>query len=169
MVLVFVERGPARKAAIDAVELRLGTRLPAPFRNLLTTVSNGGEVEPAAAQSAPAVGVVAVLGAERGDHLDIESRLAQYAGDRLPPGLIPVIDAEGGNLVCLSLRPDDFGTVWFWDHEQERAGHAVTMLAAGFDDFLDDLAPPAPNEEPGSVVEAWIDPSLRAELDGDKS
>lgn len=56
------------------------------------------EVEPAVTGSASEVGIVAVLGAERGDHLDFQSRVAQYQGGRLPGGLVPVADAEGGNL-----------------------------------------------------------------------
>lgn len=169
MALAFINPDPAPILAIEALESRLGSRLPSPFRELLAAVSNGGEVEPVAAQSASAVGVVAVLGAGRGDHFDLETRADQYRGDRLPGGLIPVADAEGGNLVCLSLRPDDFGTVWFWDHERELAGDAAVQVAANFDEFLVDLAPISEVEEPSAVTEAWIDPALLAELEDDQS
>lgn len=151
--------------AVDALESRLGARLPSEFRDLLVGVSNGGEVEPVIAASAEEVGFVAVLGADRGDHLDLESRLAQYRGGRLPVGLIPVADAEGGNLICLSARADDFGTVWFWDHERELAGDAAQQIATDFRSFLADLAPIG-GQEPTALTEAWIDPSLLAELEG---
>ena len=147
------------------MEARLGARLPSDFRDLLVGVSNGGEVEPAIAASAEEVGLVAVPGAGRGDVLDIESRLAQYRGGRLPEGLIPVADAEGGNLVCLSSRADDFGTVWFWDHERELGGDAAKQIAADFSSFVADLAP-IDGTKPSVLTEAWIDPSLLAELEG---
>ncbi len=33
--------------------------------------------------------------------------------------MLPIALAEGGNLVCLSVANDDFGSVHFWDHEAE--------------------------------------------------
>lgn len=109
------------------------------------------------------VGVVAVLGAERSDGLDIEARIVQVGEDRLPGGLIPIIDAEGGNLVCLSTRSSDFGTVWFWDHERESEGAALSLLAADFDEFVGELSP-LDDDSPVPVEEAWIDPSFLAGL-----
>ena len=34
-------------------------------------------------------------------------------------GCCPVADDEVGNLFTISLRDEDFGTVWFWDREKE--------------------------------------------------
>lgn len=166
MALEFIDPRPAATEAVDRLELRLGVQLPAAFRTLLTAVSNGGAVKPVAMVSDLRVGVVAVLGAERSDGLDIEARIVQIGDDRLPGGLIPIIDAEGGNLVCLSTRSSDLGTVWFWDHERESGGAAVSLLAATFGEFVDELSP-LDAESPTTVEETWIDPSLLAGLDGD--
>lgn len=166
MALEFIDPRPAATAAVDRLESRLGVELPAAFRSLLTAVSNGGAVEPVAMVSDLRVGVVAVLGAESSDGLDIEARIVQVGDDRLPAGLIPIIDAEGGNLVCLSTRSSDFGTVWFWDHERESEGAALSLLAANFDQFVDELAPLDPHS-PVPVEEAWIDSTFVAGLDGD--
>jgi hypothetical protein len=108
-----------------------------------------------------------VLGVARGDHLDLEARMVQYGGGRLPEGFLPIADAEGGNLVCLSLRSCDFGAIWFWDHERELEGDAVTLLAADLREFFDDLAPVSQSDEPSAVTEAWIDPAFLKELGGE--
>lgn len=163
MALKFIDPRPAATAAVDRLASRLGVELPAAFRSLLTAVSNGGAVEPVAMVSNLRVGVVAVLGAERSDGLDIEARIVQVGEDRLPGGLIPIIDAEGGNLVCLSTRSSDFGTVWFWDHERESEVAALSLLAADFDEFVDELSP-LDDDSPVPVEEAWIDPSFIAGL-----
>ena len=165
MALTFLDPRPASSALIDAFESRLGLRLPLAFRELLISVSNGGEIEPATAQSAPAVGLRSVLGVAREDHLDLEARIDQYGRCRLPEGLLPIGDAEGGNLVCLSLRFRDFGAVWFWDHERELEGDAITFLAPGLSEFLDDLGPISQPDEPSAVSEAWIDPTFLTELE----
>ena len=152
---------------LDDVEARLGCRLPDAYRRLLLEVSNGGAVEPAGIDGAPQVGPVAVLGVGRGDDLDIERRAAQYEG-RLPDGLVPVADAEGGNLVCVSCRPDDAGTIWFWDHECEAdegeppSPSSVTVVADTFDELIARARPPA--VIPGVVRESWIDPDLARRL-----
>lgn len=165
MSLVFLDPVPARPGLLDAFESSLGVQLPALVRELLTEVSNGGEVEPVGLKSAADVSVVAVLGVGRSDHLDLEARLSRYEDSRLPDGLVPIADAEGGNLVCVSVRADDVGTVWFWDHERELPEESVVQVAPDFDAFVADLAPSVVEELP-SMVEAWIDPLLLAELDG---
>lgn len=39
--------------------------------------------------------------------------------ERLPDWLLPVADDEYGNLIAISTRQEDFGSVWHWDHEGE--------------------------------------------------
>lgn len=166
MSLVFLDPVPAEPGAVDALESSIGVQLPVPVRELLMNVSNGGEVEPVGPESAGDVGVVAVLGAGRGDHLDMEDRLARYRDGRLPDGLVPIADAEGGNLVCVSVRSADFGTVWFWDHERNLVEESVVKIASDFDAFVADLVPGIGEELP-TMTEAWIDPSLLAEFEGE--
>jgi len=166
MALTFLNQRPAPGSSVESVESRLGVRLPDAYRELLLVVSNGGEVEPVVSLEFPAVGLAAILGVERGDHLDIEARISEYKSGRLPEGLVPVADAEGGNLVCVSVRPEDFGTVWFWDHELELIGEAATLIAADLGAFFADLAPVAQIDEPSAITEAWIDPAFLKEFEG---
>ncbi len=156
----------ATPAAVEAVESRLGSSLPAEFRNLLSTAGNGGYVESVGVGE---VGLVALFGVERGDDLDVEQRLT-LSQDRVAPGLLPVADAEGGNLVCLSLRPRDFGAVWFWDHEMELVGDACSPVAADFAEFLALLGPgDESTDDLPTVISSWIDPAFQAELEAKKA
>ena len=63
-------------------------------------------------------------------------------GERIPEGLIPFGESPGGNLVCWSARSDDGGSVWFWDHEYELAGTAVSRIADSISTFFAALANP---------------------------
>lgn len=47
--------------------------------------------------------------------------LATYAG-RMPSNLLPIGDSPGGNIYCLSVRGDDVGSVYCWDHERRALG-----------------------------------------------
>ncbi len=62
-------------------------------------------------------------------------QLARYR-DSLPPGVVPVGEAPGGNLVCV----DKSGVVLFWDHESPIDGK-LWRVAAALDDFINTLTP----------------------------
>ena len=163
MAIVFKHPNPTDAASVDAFETRVGRRLPSAFRSLLIAVSNGGEVESAALKSFAPLGVVAMLGIERGDRLDIEDRLSLGREEDLTEGLIPIADAEGGNLVCLSLRTHDFGAVWFWDHELEGEA-AMTLLSDPFEEFIGNLVPYDEISDAGPapvVTSMWVNPAFR--------
>ena len=64
----------------------------------------------------PHVAVHHILGVDREDSDDLV-RSCGHLAPLLGLGFLPVADAEGGNPICISLRTEDFGTVWFHDHE----------------------------------------------------
>lgn len=37
--------------------------------------------------------------------------------DRMPKGCVPIAEAEGGNLLCISIEDNTYGKIYFWDHE----------------------------------------------------
>ena len=39
--------------------------------------------------------------------------------NRLPKNILPIACDPGGNIVAMSIDGDDYGSVYFWDHEQE--------------------------------------------------
>lgn len=76
-----------------------------------------------------------------------------YSG-RMPPDVLPIADAVGGNLVCLGLSASRTG-VLFWDHETEE----LTALAPSFRSFLASLRRIDPSEKllrPGQVQEVVV-------------
>ena len=38
---------------------------------------------------------------------------------RIPDNTIPIARDPGGNLFVMSIRGDDYGCIYFWDHEEE--------------------------------------------------
>jgi len=39
--------------------------------------------------------------------------------DRMPNNIIPIANDPGGNKICISIKGEDYGKVYFWDHEFE--------------------------------------------------
>lgn len=66
----------------------------------------------------------------------------EYAGKQFPMDRLPVARDEYGNLYTLSLREKDFGSVWFWDHEEEAdegdppSEDNIEHRADGWNEFL---------------------------------
>ena len=71
----------------------------------------------------------------------------QVYHDRVAVWLLPVAQDEYGNLFAISLRREDFGSVWFWDHEEEAdegeppTEKNIEYKAANWLSFLDSLQP----------------------------
>jgi hypothetical protein len=67
--------------------------------------------------------------------------------DRVPAWLLPVASDSFGNLFAVSLRDQDRGTVWFWNHEQEAdegeppTEDNLTQVGPDWRTFLDSLEP----------------------------
>ena len=65
--------------------------------------------------------------------------------ERMPYNCIPIAEAEGGNQVCMSLNPETYGKVYFWDHETmdvdegEKCEYSILdmpFIANSFDELL---------------------------------
>ena len=50
------------------------------------------------------------------NYSDIALNYEWYA-DRLPPKCIPIADPDFGNQICMSVAPESYGKIYFWDHE----------------------------------------------------
>ena len=70
--------------------------------------------------------------------------------DRMPLKCIPVADADFGNQICMSLQDENYGKIYFWDHETmdtdyEEKCHLtfndMVLLADSFEEFLDKIIP----------------------------
>lgn len=103
---------PASPEAISRLEQRAGQPLPEAYKAHLRQ-QDGGQLR----TNSRAVNIVFGVGdvPEWASMWDI---LETYR-ERVPEWLLPVADDAFGNLYALSLRPEDRGSVWFWNHELE--------------------------------------------------
>ena len=99
----------------------------------------------------------ALYGAETDsqDGYSLRARTQFYAG-RMPDAMIPIGDSWGSQ-ICLGIKGDEFGKVYFWDEQNEPLDEAsylqdygtprpaeavfqnVYLVANSFDDFLQKL------------------------------
>jgi hypothetical protein len=163
----------ASNSVIEEFELVIGTPLPADYRAFLLT-SNGGDPEPNEAAAPPPVNTVGVRrfygilpGQGDGDLKHHRDAMTQ----RVPPGLLPIAEDDCGNRFCLSVRREDLGCLYFWDHELEAdEGEPPTFanlfkIANSFHAFFEGLQKPAPVAlKKGQVKKVWVDPDFLAEL-----
>lgn len=70
--------------------------------------------------------------------------------DRMPPKCIPIAETESGNQICMSLAPENYGKIYFWDHEtmDTEYGERCTLLleellylADSFNSLLNKIQP----------------------------
>jgi cell wall assembly regulator SMI1 len=133
---------PATPEQIDELQRRVGAPLPADYRGYLAE-QNGGRLD----NNDEAVNTVYGLGDDVPDWANMDDALDAYAG-RVPAWLLPVAEDEYGNVFALSLRPEDNGSVWFWDHEEESdegeppAEDNIERKADTWTGFLSRLTPP---------------------------
>lgn len=102
---------PAPPDQVARLEQRVGA-LPAAYRDYLLQ-QDGGRL----ADNTEAAKTIFGVG-DLPDWASMWEALDTYA-DRVPPWLVPVAEDEYGNLFAISLRDEDKGSVWFWDHEGE--------------------------------------------------
>ena len=108
---------PPTLADIEALEAELGYRIPDPYRHLLLEVGNGGLVD-WMAMADDGVGWTRFFGIKPEQESRDITRCLQSFRDRVHRDFFPFGDTVCGDLVCLSTRDRDRGSVWFWDHER---------------------------------------------------
>lgn len=134
------EEPPASPELVERLEQRIGRPLPTEYRDFLLQ-HDGGRL----ASNDGAVKTNFGLG----DVPDWASMwdLLETFRDRVPAWLLPVAADEYGNLFAVSLRDEDLGSVWFWDHEEEAddeeppSDDNIELKASDWDVFLDSLHP----------------------------
>lgn len=132
------------------LESTLGVKLPQDYRAFMM-IHNGGK---------PTVGVFNF--AERGAQTSASVRrfftlddshkfyslnkhISIYHG-RHPPGMVPVACDSFGNLILLDCADEHYGSVFFWDHENEDPSGSrrnLSLISRSFDEFLSLLVPKA--------------------------
>ena len=142
---------PVSESELARVETSLGVSIPDGYRTFLQATDGGRPVEDT---FSPKIGVTNFLGA-RG----IVKQRDRLRG-RIPGTLLPIADAEGGNLICISIDEGDLGAIYFWDHELD-GEKAAERLAASFDDFVSKLRVLSREDlPPARVISVQIDPEF---------
>lgn len=147
MAIGYARRSPpADPALLDRLEQQIGRPLPAAYRAHLGA-QDGGRFE----DNDRALKQVFGVAEDLPSYQNIWAKLRTYEG-RVPAWLLPFASDEYGNLFALSLRDDDHGAVWFWDHEGEDdeseppSEENLTQVAPDLPGFLAALAPPSNDE-----------------------
>ena len=145
------QAGPAPAEAIERLERHAGQPLPPDYRAYLSQ-HDGGRLE----DNNEALNEVFGVGPDAPEWASMWAKLDLYA-DRVPKWLLPVASDAFGNLFAVSLRDQDKGSVWFWDHEREAdedeppADDNIEYRSANWRAFLDSLQPP-PDLDDDDVV-----------------
>jgi cell wall assembly regulator SMI1 len=134
-------RPPADPGSVDRLEQTVGRSLPPAYREYLLGQDGGRAVD-----NSLAVDEVFGVGEDAPYERNIWKKMAVFAR-RHPEWLLPVAEDVYGNLFALSLRETDFGSVWFWDHEEEAdegeppAEDNITLTAESWPAFLAMMQP----------------------------
>jgi hypothetical protein len=138
------------------LEAEIGALLPNDYRQFLLSC-NGGYIGGALWYSGPTpdgrsadVGVHHVGGRRDAYYYSLSWNRDCY-GARIPRDLLWIMDDPFGNAICLGIRGDSYGRIYFWDHEHEpvegnwdgeiNTAQNVTLIASSFTDFVDGLRP----------------------------
>lgn len=93
----------------------------------------------------------------------MERNLELFSG-RYPREYLPIGEDAGGSLVLIKLTRDDYGSIHFWNHEEEsdedepQTHSNITRISDSFAAYLEELEPcELPDED-----SAWVDEYRRA-------
>jgi hypothetical protein len=60
--------------------------------------------------------------------------------DRIPSDMIPIATTEGADKICLSVRADTAGAVFYWGGYEHEGRDGFIPLASSFAEFVDNLS-----------------------------
>ena len=154
------ETGPPIEAAtIIAFESRIGLELPMDYREFLHKY-NGGRPGHNFVRGieTDSCSIKMFLGIRTDEYYDLDIEWRWTRG-RIFPGHLSIAIDSFGNRFCLALGAEDYGTVYFWDHDCE--------ADEGEDPSYDNLARLADSFTDLWVrMEPWDPEAFLAELDG---
>jgi cell wall assembly regulator SMI1 len=145
-MLIHDAPGGLEEARLQKVEEDLGAALPEDYRAFLRE-HNGGSPDPGGFVFADAKGpytdsVVAwFFGIHDEEFNNLEEFRADYRG-RLLDDFVPIALDPFGNLICLGVRGEARGKVYFWDHEEETDPPSfanMNRVANSFSEFVSGL------------------------------
>lgn len=82
---------------------------------------------------------------DNGDGYDILKKM-RVLNNRIPQELLPIACDSCGNVICLGIKGETYGKVFFWDHENEIDEDGkepwwenITLIADSFTDLINNL------------------------------
>jgi len=136
-----------KDSEIQQFEQRIGSTLPADYRNFLIA-NNGGRPNPSAFSFTTCQGkhedssVHYFFGIHDGRIGSLEGK-AVLRGQRIPTDFLPIATDAFGNLILIGLGSQNQGKVYFWDHEQEEDEPSlrnISEIAETFAGFVNALS-----------------------------
>ena len=122
-------------AEIVRFEQTLGERLPADYRDFLFRC-NGGYTGGSLWHCERDVGVHHIGGFREESHFSLLEHL-EAIREFLPSDIIPRTDDPFGNAICLGIRGEKKGKIYFWDHES--AEGEPDLVSDSFAEFVSKL------------------------------
>ena len=142
------------QAEIAHLEQKVEGEFPDDYRSFLLKC-NGGYIESnveyiSSFTSKPSEFCISSVGGVRHDEpiFSLDSMLVAYHG-RIPSDLFWIMSDPCDNAYCIGLRGENFGQIFFWDHEYEpvksnwdggiESSGNTTLIADSFSKFIDGL------------------------------
>jgi cell wall assembly regulator SMI1 len=122
-------------AEIVRFEVALGERLPADYREFLFRC-NGGYAGDSLWYYERDVGVHHIGGFREESCFSLSAHCDSLR-EFLPSDVIPIADDPFGNAICLGIRGEKKGKVYFWDHES--AEDEPELVSGSFAEFVSKL------------------------------
>src|SRR5215203_5073615 len=117
--------------------------LPEDYKKFLLTYNGGKPLKNT--NQTPSTIISYMLGMHNGDYYASLYRHIDMFAKRLPFNTFPIATDAFGNLFIMSVHPDNYGQIFFWEHEGEPEigdGHYVdnvSFVALSFNDFISKL------------------------------
>jgi hypothetical protein len=117
--------------------------LPEEYRNFL--LENNGGVPNPNENKKPDTIVTYIFGMHNGEYYASLYKHIDMFTKRLPFNSLPIASDPFGNLFIMSLHPEGFGHIYFWDHEgetEDQDEHYIDncyFVAYSFSDFINNL------------------------------
>lgn len=147
--------GKAKAEDLERIEQKFQVKIPATVREHYLAYNGGYSEKPVFTDksgNAYIVGWFIPICGEKNRSVENTMRLLRE-DEAIPDWLIPFADEDGGNLFCFSVREEDYGAIYYYDHEFEYGENPeeyVTYLAESITIFINSLVEKE-NDEDGEV------------------
>lgn len=143
MVMIFENEGSLSEEDIVKLEKKLKFYFPKDYRSFLLEY-NGGYPEPDSFNffdGREGADIQSFFGISKDVDYDILKVYKNFK-KRIPNILFPIACDSGGNLICIGIKDEFEGKIYFWDHEKEKNVpdfSNITLISNSFNIFLNSL------------------------------